>query len=70
MKDDHGNTLLTHKEIMNELTYFYKDLLLEPSVDLTPTIDRVTQNIPFLISVEQSDSLMRPITQLELDQEV
>jgi hypothetical protein len=54
LEDDQGNTLLTHQEITNELTYFYKDLLSEPSVDRTPAIEWVTQNIPALISLEQN----------------
>jgi hypothetical protein len=33
---DQGNTLLTHQEITNELTNFYKDVLLEPLLDRSP----------------------------------
>jgi hypothetical protein len=50
MDDSQGNSFLTHQEIMHELTYFYKDLLLEPNVDCTSAIKRVTQNIPTLIT--------------------
>jgi hypothetical protein len=52
LEDSQGNTLLTHQEIMHELSYFYKDLLSEPHVDRTSTIERVTQNIPTLITQE------------------
>jgi hypothetical protein len=70
LEDDQGNTLLTHQEITNELTDFYKDLLSKTHVDHTPTIEWVTQNIPALISSKQNASLMRPIMQAEVDQVV
>jgi hypothetical protein len=50
LDDSQGNTLITHQEITHELTNFYKDLLSEPKVDRTSTIERVTQNIPTLIT--------------------
>jgi hypothetical protein len=58
LEDNQGNTILTHGEIANELRDYYKDLLSEPLTDRTPTIDRVTQNIPALISSEQNVALM------------
>jgi hypothetical protein len=70
LEDDQGNTLLTHQEITNEMTDFYKDLLSEPLVDHTLAIERVTQNIPALISLEQNTTLMRPITQAKVDQAI
>jgi hypothetical protein len=62
LEDSQGNTLLTHQEIMHELSGFYKDLLSEPHVDHTSAIERVTQNIPTLITQEQNEALMTPIT--------
>jgi hypothetical protein len=50
--------ILTHGEISTELRDFYKDLLTYPPIDRTPTIDRVTQNIPNIISPEQNMALM------------
>jgi exonuclease III len=50
LDDSQGNTLLTHQEITHELTDFYKDLLSEPKVDRTSAIERVTQNIPTIIT--------------------
>jgi hypothetical protein len=70
LEDKQGNTLLTHQEIMHELTDFYKDLLSEPLVDRTSTIERVTQNIPTLITQDQNAALMKPIMQEEVDQAV
>jgi hypothetical protein len=39
-EDSQGNTLLNHQEITHELTYFYKELLSEPQVDRTSTIEQ------------------------------
>jgi hypothetical protein len=70
LDDSQGNTLLTHQEIMHELTDFYKDLLSEPNVDRTSAIEWVTQNIPTIITQEQNEALMTPITQAEVDQAI
>jgi DNA repair ATPase RecN len=61
LDDSQGNTLLTHQEIMHELTDFYKDLLSKPMVDRTSAIEWVTQNIPTIITQEQNEALMTPI---------
>ena len=67
LDDSQGNTLLTHWEITHELTDFYKDLLSEPNVDHTSTIEWVTQNIPTIITQEQNEALMTTIMQAEVD---
>jgi hypothetical protein len=63
LEDSQGNTLLNHQEIMHELTDLYKDLLFEPQVDRTSEIERVVQKIPTIITQEQNEALMTPITQ-------
>jgi hypothetical protein len=63
MDDSQGNILLNHQEIMHELTYFYKDLLSKPQMDLTSAIEWVIQNIPTIITQENNEALMTPITQ-------
>jgi hypothetical protein len=70
LEDSQGTPCLTHQEIMHELSGFYKDLLSEPHVDRTSTIERVTQNIPTLITQEHNEALMTPITQEEVDQAI
>jgi hypothetical protein len=70
LDDSQGNNLLTHQEIMHEQTDFYKDLLSEPKVDLTSTIERVTQNIPTIITQEHIEALMSPIMQAKVDQAI
>jgi hypothetical protein len=70
MEDSQGNTLLNHQEIMHELTDLYKDLLSEPQVDRTLEIEWVVQKIPTIITQEQNEALMTPITQEKVDQTI
>jgi hypothetical protein len=67
LEDSQGNTLLDHADIEEELVTYYKELLSEPPVDRMPTIRKVTQHIPTLITAEQNMALMRPISQEEVD---
>jgi len=62
LENAQGNTLLSHQDIMQELTTYYKDLLSEPLGDRTKAIGRVTVNIPKLITREQNEALMTPIS--------
>jgi hypothetical protein len=55
---------------MHELTYFYKELLSQPQVDRTSTIEQVVQNITTIITQEQNEALMTLITQVEGDQAI
>jgi hypothetical protein len=68
LEDAQGNIILNHEEIEIELVNYYKELLSEPPIDRTPTINHITQHIPSLITPEQNQALMRPITQEEVDQ--
>jgi hypothetical protein len=61
LKHSHGNTLLDHADIEEELVTYYKELLSETPFDITPSICRIIQHIPTLIIPEQNKSLMRPI---------
>jgi hypothetical protein len=40
----------------------------EPPGDRSPTIEKITQHIPGIITREQNESLLRPITIEEVDQ--
>jgi len=67
LEDREGNPLRDHDQIAEELTSFYQDLLTETNSNRDDAIQKVTQNIPKLISSEQNSALLRPITQLEVD---
>jgi hypothetical protein len=61
-----GNTT----KLLKRLNTYYKDLLTETNEDRTTTIQRITGHIPSLVTPEQNEALMRPITQEEVDQAV
>jgi len=60
LEDAQGNNILTHDEIAYELVNYYKNLLSELAIDRTPVINHITQHIPFLITSENNQALMRP----------
>jgi hypothetical protein len=70
LEDAQGNPIREHNRIVEELTNYYKDLLTETIDDRMPTIDKITRHIPSLVTLEQNEALMRPITQEEVDQAV
>jgi hypothetical protein len=42
----------------NELINYYKNILLDPIPNHSQSINKITQNIPNLISQEQNEALM------------
>jgi hypothetical protein len=70
LEDNQGNPILDHASIEAELINYYKYLLMEPIRDRMSTIRKITRHIPSLITKEQNETLMRPITQEEVDQAV
>jgi hypothetical protein len=70
LEDAQGNHIMDHASIEDELVNYYKDLLSEPIRDKTQAIRKITRHIPSLITKEQNESLMRSITQEEVDQAV
>jgi hypothetical protein len=53
-----------------ELVNFFKHLLTEPEAERQPTIQKITHHIPHLVSVEQNESLMCPISLEKVEQVV
>jgi hypothetical protein len=51
-----------------ELLTYYQTLLAEPSIGRLPAIESILKNIPKEVTKEKNESLMRPITQEEVDQ--
>jgi hypothetical protein len=70
LEDTQGNPILDHASIEVELVNYYKDLLSEPLRDRMSAISKITWHIPSLITKEHNETLMRPITQEEVDQAV
>jgi len=67
LEDAQGNPILDHEELETELVRYYKEILSEPPIGRTLTINRVTQHILSHITPKQNQALMRPITQEEVD---
>jgi hypothetical protein len=67
LEDAQGNPIREHNQIAQELTNYYKDLLTETNDDREATIKKITRHIPSLVTQEQNEALMRPITQEEVD---
>jgi hypothetical protein len=70
LEDAHGKHILNHDEISSELVNYYKNILSETDIDKTLTINHITQHIPALITPEQNQALMRPISKEEVDHEI
>jgi hypothetical protein len=58
LEDDQGNLIPDHESLEDELINYYQKPLTEPPVDRTPTINRVIQHIPTLITPDQNQALM------------
>jgi exonuclease III len=65
---DAGDTLHSHADLETHLVDYFQDLLTEPIGDRQAAINKVTQNIPLLVTQEQNDALLRPFTLEEVDQ--
>jgi len=59
-----------HRGMETKLVNYYKNLLLEPIPDRSPTINKVTRHIPTLITQEKNEVLMRSITIEEVDHSI
>jgi hypothetical protein len=70
LEDAQGNPIREHKLIAGELNSYYKELLMETNENREDAIQKITRHIPKLVTQEQNEALMRPITQDEVDKEV
>jgi hypothetical protein len=64
---EQGQILQAHEDLEQELVSYYQNLLVEPPGDRSSDIDKITQNIPHLITQEKNDALTRPIMIEEVD---
>ena len=60
----------TRKEIEPSLNHYFYDIMFEPRQDRREDIDQITQLIPSLVTHDQSDLLMKPITFLDVEEVV
>lgn len=67
LKNDAGTILEDHRDIEGELRNYFQDVLSEPEVDRNPAIDRITQNVPHLITPDINEILMKPVEISEVE---
>jgi len=70
LEDAKGNLIREHTQIVEEINTYYKYLLTKTNEDRTTTIRWVTRHIPSLVTLEQNEALMRPITREKVDQAI
>ena len=56
-----------HAEIEEEFLRHFKQVHQEPLADRRPAIEKITQNVPKIITEEHNELLLRPILPQEVD---
>jgi exonuclease III len=65
---EQGTKIQQHADVEKELLTYYQSLLTEPPTDRSQAITSILKHIPKEVTKEQNETLMRPITQEEVDQ--
>ena len=52
------------------LNHQFEDIMMDPSPDKQRYIEQITRLIPSLVSQEQNDLLMKPVSLVEVEEEV
>ena len=58
----------TTEKIETSLNHYFSDIMFELRQDKREDIHRITQFIPSLVTHDQNDLLMKPITLLEVEE--
>ena len=66
LHNNQGEALHTKQQIQEELIHYFQELLMETAASRHVAIEQITQNIPRLVSEDQNDALLHPITQEEI----
>ena len=70
LNTDQGEKLQAHTDIEQELLNYFKDMLKEPNIECQPSINKITQHIPRIITEDHNQMLLRPVTMQEVDQDM
>eukprot|EP00253_Pinus_taeda_P029510 PITA_29510 len=62
-----GERVEQHEEIEKEFLNHFKQVHQEPEINRRPTIERIINNVPKLITEEHNEFLLRPIQTQEVD---
>eukprot|EP00253_Pinus_taeda_P008572 PITA_08572 len=68
--NDQGERIETHAGIEENFLRYFKKVHKEPSINRTPAIEKILQQIPKLITDEHNLLLLQPILLYEVDNEV
>ena len=60
--------LETRKEIKASINIYFLDILRDPRKDRRQDIEKITRLIPYLVSNDQNELLMKPITLNEVEE--
>ena len=63
-----GERVEDHAEIEQEFTNYFQEVLREPQIDRRNAIEKITQNVPRIITEENNHLLLQPVTPQEVDQ--
>jgi len=70
LKHEQCNKLIDHVDLEHRLVNYFKDVLMETKSNQLEAIQKITKNIPKLVSRKQNDALLRPTTMEEIEHEV
>ena len=62
-----GERVEEHDEIEQEFTRYFRQVHQEPQKDRRPAIEKITRNVPKIITEEHNKLLLHPILQQEVD---
>jgi hypothetical protein len=68
LTSDEGDVVHSHEDMEATLIRYFQNILTEPQVDRLDAINKITQHVPPLVTMEQNAVLLRPITIEEVDQ--
>jgi len=67
IQNEQGTKVETHEEIESELLNYFKQAHHKPHIDRSLAIEKITRNIPKIISEEHNELLLRPIDLQEVE---
>ena len=67
LKKDYGAKVSTREQIGSDLNLYFRSLLSEPNQDRTQAINKITSDIPPLVTEEQNSLLLREFTKHEIE---
>eukprot|EP00253_Pinus_taeda_P032481 PITA_32481 len=67
LQNEQGVKVEVHEEIESEILNYFKQMHSEPNADRLRAIDKITRNIPKIVSKEHSQLLLKPVDLQEVE---